>query len=249
MNMKMALMYRANFFLNVLDSIVWFAITLLFFHTIFGQVTTIKGWDFNKLMLLIGTAELVKSMLFVLFIENLAGLPRMVNSGDIDGILLKPINSQFYVSLRRFDFGNFGNILPALFLIGYSCYQIGTPFLSFNTLVYVFLVLCSILLAYAIWFSVMTLSIWLQQIDGMHEFFLSAMTLMRFPQSIYKGIGRLLFVFLIPIVTITNVPVSILLNGVNINHLILFIVSTIFYVLFSIFFWKYSLRWYSSASS
>lgn len=248
-NLQMIFMYRANFFLNVVDSVVWFSVTLLFFHSIFSHVDTINGWGFYELMLLIGTAEWVKSVLFVLFIENLAGLPRLVNTGEMDGILLKPVNSQFYVSLRRLDFGNLGNAVPALFLIFYSCYQMEIPLLDFNTLAYLLLVMCGVLLAYALWFSIMTLSIWLKQIEGMHEFFLSAMTLMRFPQSIYKGLGRLLFVFLIPVVMVTNVPVSVLLNTANPESLLIFLGLSLFWLWLSHHFWNYALRWYSSASS
>ena len=66
-NLSNIMMYRVNFFLNILDSVVWFIVTLVFFNSIFDSFGNINGWNTNDIYLLIGTSELIKSWMFTLF--------------------------------------------------------------------------------------------------------------------------------------------------------------------------------------
>ncbi|MED4012955.1 ABC-2 family transporter protein [Priestia aryabhattai] len=247
-NLVNIMMYRANFLLNIVDSVLWFVITLLFFKSIYLYTDSIQGWDINSILLLVGTSELIKSLVFTLFIENLPYISKLVNKGELDGLLLKPVNSQFLVSLRRIDFGNLGNILPSLFLVIYALTKLDIV-VDFNFFLYLILIIFSTILAYSIWMSVMTLSIWFTKVEGLHELFLGAMTLTRYPSSIFKGVGRLIFLFIIPIVLVGNVPASILLNIPQQINVLLFISLTTMYFLFSVFFWRFALKFYNSASA
>ncbi|RJG26169.1 ABC transporter permease [Paenibacillus thiaminolyticus] len=248
-NVVKAMTYRANFFLNLLDSVLWFGITLLFFNSIYGYVDEIKGWRIYDIYLLIGTSELIKSVMFTLFINNLPMIPNLVNRSQLDLILIRPVNSQFLISLRNLDFGNFGNIPLAVYLIVYAIINKGEAVSFLDLCSYLGLLLVSIILAYSLWFTIMTLSIWLSKVQGMHELFLGAMTLMRYPSVQYKGVVKFVFTVIFPIVLVSNVPVIALSDVQTYTGLYYFYASTLAYFLFSIFFWRFALRYYQSASS
>ncbi|WP_191567430.1 ABC transporter permease [Metabacillus idriensis] len=248
-NITNIMMYRVNFFLNILDSVIWFVVTLVFFNSIFSHFGNINGWDINDIYILLGASELIKSLMFTLFINNLPYIPTLVNQGKLDHVLFKPINSQFLVSVRKLDFGNLGNTLPAIFLIIYALIQKDEILNIINGLSFIILLLFGILLAYSIWFILMTLSIWLTKVEGMHELFLGAMTLLRYPASLYKGISRIIFLFLIPIVFVSNIPTYALIGKLEPFNVILLIGYSVGFFVLSICFWKFALKFYQSASS
>ncbi|MCY8316243.1 ABC-2 family transporter protein [Bacillus vallismortis] len=241
------MMYRTNFFMNIIDSLIWFVITLIFFNTLFGYVENVNGWGIYDIYLLLGTSEILKSLIFVLFINNLPYIPSLVNKGTLDLLLLKPVNSQFIVSLRKLDIGNFGNLFPAIVLVIYALNNLNATLQISQILEYLFFVVTGVVLAYALWFITMTLSIWITKVDGLHELFLGAMTLFRYPTSFFKGIGRIIFVFIFPIVIVANVPVERLLdvsNGTNVYQYFLYVVG---FLVCSAVFWRFSLKHYQSA--
>ncbi|EJQ32294.1 MULTISPECIES: ABC transporter permease [Bacillus] len=248
-NLSNIMMYRVNFFLNILDSVVWFIVTLVFFNSIFDSFGNINGWNTNDIYLLIGTSELIKSLMFTLFINNLPYIPSLVNQGSLDQILFKPINSQFLVSLRKLDLGNLGNCLPAVLLISYALLQKGESVSIVNGFSFLGLLFLGIILSYSLWFILMTLSIWLTKVEGMHELFLGTMTLLRYPSSLYKGISRFVFLFVFPIVIVSNIPTYALIGRLELNDIFVLMGYSIGFFIISIYFWKFALRYYNSASS
>ncbi|MCF7618234.1 ABC-2 family transporter protein [Bacillus sonorensis] len=241
------MMYRTNFFMNIIDSLIWFAITLIFFNTLYGYVENVNGWSIYEIYLLLGTSELLKSFIFVLFINNLPYIPSLVNKGTLDLLLLKPVNSQFIASLRKLDMGNFGNLFPAIALIIYALAHLNVMLHIHQILEYLLFILTGVVLAYSLWIITMTLSIWFTKVDGLHELFLGAMTLFRYPTSFFKGIGKIIFVFVFPIVIVANVPVERLLqvsHETNMLHYFLYVGG---FLVFSAVFWKISLKYYQSA--
>ncbi|MCL1935232.1 MAG: ABC-2 family transporter protein [Defluviitaleaceae bacterium] len=246
-NLKNIMVYRANFFLNLVDSLVWFVITIIFFNSIFNILNNINDWNIYEIYILIGISELIKSLIFIFFINNLPYIPTLVNRGTLDYILTKPVNSQFLLSARKLDLGNIGNIVPSIFLIIFAHLQIGQNISVISILYFFILLIFSFLLSYSIWFILMTLSIWFTKVDNAHELFLGVMPLMRYPASIYQGVSRIVFIFVFPIILISNVPAYALLNRFEIFSTLILLVYAIIFFIISIFFWKFALKYYSSA--
>src|SRR5512137_716734 len=98
------LAYRANFFIGLLHSLLNLIVGVLGLVVLFGQVKTVNGWSFAATLALLGV-YLVVSALRGLFIgpslEALAGMEGDIWSGRFDFALLRPINTQFLVSLRH----------------------------------------------------------------------------------------------------------------------------------------------------
>lgn len=241
--------YRASFIGDFVDSIINFGITILMFDILYSNVNVIEGWSRYETLFLVGYAQLITAFIFMLFMNNLPRIQKYVSNGDLDLVLIKPCDSQFYVSLRYFYFGGMSSLLPSLILLLYSYLNI-KPEISFDiVIIFVVSLICSITIAYSIWLILMTLSFFFIKISQLHEIFLSILKFMEYPSSIYKGLIRLIFVFVIPIISISNIPVEYILGKKAIQNVVILFVIAVVFALMARAFWKYSLRKYQSASN
>jgi hypothetical protein len=92
------------------------------------------------------------------------------------------------------------------------------------------------------------LSIIFIKIGAMHELFLSALKFLEYPQNIYKGMIRILMIYIIPLATVSNVPAEKKLGKVGmIDTIEIILLSIVFFMLTRICY-RLALKRYSSAS-
>lgn len=241
--------YRANFIADLVDSIANFMVSIIFFDAIYLNVTTIAGWSRWETLLLVGTAQLITANIYMFFMNNLPRIQSYVIKGDFDYITLKPCDEQFYVSCRYFYFGSVTSVLLSIILIVYSLNKLSISITIFKVFGYILFIISGICICYSIWLMIMVSSIIFLKIGELHELFLSMLKFMEYPASIYKNISRYIFMYIIPFITISNVPVEYITSKVTFEKsLYSIVVASIFFILSRIL-WKGSLRWYQSASS
>ena len=92
--------YKMNFIFEIFIDAVYYGALFFFFHVIF-QFTDSLG-DFTQDAVIIFLITLyISDLLYVFFLGgNVFEVNNKVKSGDLDYILLKPINSQFFISCR-----------------------------------------------------------------------------------------------------------------------------------------------------
>jgi ABC-2 type transport system permease protein len=101
--------FRGHFLSLTVSNCVWAVLWLAPATFIFGNVRSVAGWDLDRMILLTGTFQLVLSLTNFLFYANMLRLSELVNKGELDFVLIKPMSSQFLVSTRYVTF----NELPA----------------------------------------------------------------------------------------------------------------------------------------
>ena len=104
--------FRGNFLVKVLVEVLWLGILLVFYDTLFnhtndvgrlGRRTSICSfWD---------AITPWKGLIETLFLENAIDFAELVRTGNLDFYLLKPIDEQFLVSLRKIDWSTAPKIL------------------------------------------------------------------------------------------------------------------------------------------
>jgi ABC-2 type transport system permease protein len=104
-----ALEFRGHFLFLTVSNCLWAVLWLALATFIFGNVRSVAGWDLDRMILLTGTFQLVLSLTNFLFYANMLRLSELVNKGELDFVLIKPMSSQFLVSTRYVTF----NELPA----------------------------------------------------------------------------------------------------------------------------------------
>ena len=216
--------FRSNFLIEAVSSVVWMVMNLGFYLLVFlkieetqatGATANIAGWEKPEFLVFIGTTMIVNSVMQAFFMPNAQELSELVRTGGLDFALLKPIDTQFLVSLRKSSWSSLGNFAVALLLIGYAVPRLAAwPTLA-SWLLYPVYILCGILIMYSIMISLAATSIWLGRNQTLYDFWFYITNFSRYPMEIYRGsvLGdglRLTFTYLLPILVVINVPARVL---------------------------------------
>ena len=253
-SLRQAVEFRANFIANLLTNVGWMASLILFLAFIFHNTHAIGTWTEPQMFILFGTYSLVRGISNTLFYTNLSQFPTYVRTGEMDYLLLKPINSQFYVSLRYVALDDLGQSVGALFVIafGWSQLHAGPPTLAALGS-YLALLCVAMVLFYAINMIMMTFAFWLVRLDNLMVLADTMFQIARTPIDIFGAFGslpRFFLTYVLPLAFLATMPVKALVLPQNAGaSLWIGICLAAFFMLVSICLWNTATRSYSSASS
>ncbi len=178
---------------------------------------------------------------------NLNSIVRQVQEGTLDFVLLKPIRSQFWLSTRTISPWGLPDIIFGSIIIGYAGTKLG---LGIDDYLISTIPLCfSFVILYSLWFMLGSTSIWFVKISNVTEVLRGLLEAGRYPMVAYPTAYRFFFTFVVPVAFLTTIPAEAMLGrsqitwivGAGVLALALFFVSTRF--------WRFALRFYTSASS
>lgn len=166
----------------------------------------------------------------------------------LDVLLLKPLDPQFLVSMQHVGFGT---AIRLLFSIGVTVYIVHTGHFHINlvnVISYVFLMLLGLILTYSLWFIFSTLIIWHTRLSNLTDLLYNLTGLSRNPPEMIRKASKGFLFFLLPVTFIVATPTKVLISRSLEGDLFTMIVMTAIFFLFSRWFWRYALRYYTSAS-
>ena len=220
--------FRANFILECLSSVTWTLMNLGFYLLIFQYTASIgaaTGWGKWEFFAFLATTMIVNGLVQVFFLHNCDEISELIRTGGLDFALLKPIDTQFLISLEKVDWSSFSNVAVGIALLIVSLVQMTTRATDRLTLeplaigLYVFYVLCGIAILYSLMIALSATSIWLGQNRSLYDFWFYITNFSRYPMEIYDGrFGRplrLACTYVLPILVVVNVPARIIARPVS----------------------------------
>lgn len=241
--------YRADFWLVFFAEMTFFSLFILFYGVIYANVPTIQGWTFNQSLFLISFFEFFQIVFYLFFHPNIVHIPEHIHKGGMDFILTKPVDSQFWNSLRSLSAVSLFTMIPPLFLLLGTFVKLNVELKVINLLVFVILFISGLLIAYAIEFIVTASAFWFIRIDGVHELFLQTFRFMQWPADIYSGFIKMFLTFIIPVIFTITVPVKAILGTLELKTALGSLLAAALLLALSRYVWKAGLKKYSSASS
>jgi ABC-2 type transport system permease protein len=246
------LAFRANFLVKIVVEILWLAILLLFYRIVFSQTNRVEEWTQTQYLFFIGVNFAVTGLLETLFLENCNSFADLVRTGDLDFILLKPMDEQFLVSCRTIDWSCAPNVLMGTSVMLYALDEIGWPGAD-RVISFLVLLVCGCLLAYGFLLLLTSASVWFMRNQSLMEMWWLFTTLMRYPREIFRGpwaspVG-MIFSFVVPIMLVTNVPASVMVKILQPWLALYTAVATMVVLLVSRWGFRQALQRYRSASS
>src|SRR5688572_12539219 len=147
------MMFRANFIIECLSSVTWTMMNLGFYLLIFHYTPSIgaqTGWGKWEFFAFLATTMLINSLVQAFFMPNCEDISELIRTGGLDFALLKPIDTQFLISLEKVDWSSLANFVAGLTLLVVSLYKMTTrteqPLVlqPHMLLLYVFYILCGV---------------------------------------------------------------------------------------------------------
>ena len=172
------------------------------------------GWGKYPFFVFLATTLFINSLVQAFFMPNAEEFSEQVRTGGLDFALLKPIDTQFLISLAKVDWSSLSNFVFAIVLLSYSLAQLDySPGIA-QSLLYPVYVLCGVAILYSLMIALASTSIWLGRNQNLYDFWFYITNFSRYPMEIYRGpFGtplRRLFTFLIPVLVVVNVPARLL---------------------------------------
>ncbi len=243
------MMFRFDFLLWSTVELLWMAVNLLLVTVIYAHTDDIAGWTKYEMMLLVGTAMLIQRFLMGFFWSSLFELARNIRSGYFDFFLAQPGNIMFMASTRKLDLDGLMNSIVATGVVVYSAMQLNLHPSLLDILLYALMVGCGVLIHYSAMLTVVSLGFWITNAQGLEGSYFTLFEFSRLPRQAFKGVARLLFVWTLPVVIVSNVPAQTLLHGFDPVNAIWLIGATVFWFGLATVVFHRGLRRYSSASS
>ena len=239
--------YRLNFLLASLSSLVNLAGSLFGLFLFYRTGYQFSGWNWQAVLLVLGLFTILQGLAATLFIPNLNRIVRYVEQGTLDFVLLKPISSQFWLSLRQLSPWGLPDICFGVGLILYASHLLN---LSLGNLgVGAILLAFGSVILYSLWFMLGATSIWFVKIYNVTEVLKGFLEAGRYPMVAYPAIYRVFFTFVIPVAFLTTIPAEAMLGRLNPLWLLGDLALAIALLWISHRFWQFALKFYTSASS
>jgi ABC-2 type transport system permease protein len=242
--------FKANFLLWIVVELLWFALQLTFVAVLYRHTQRIGDWSRWEVVLLMGAAHFIQQLFQALFLGNCAQISEYVRTGRLDFLLLLPVNTRFLVSLRHVDLGGFVNGASAVAVMVYALRQLHHVPSALEIAGFLLLVATGILVHYSLMFLLATISFWTVRAQGIVWGYYSLFNIARLPDAAFRGLFKVVFTFVLPMLLVANVPARLLANKVGSPlDLVLLAGAAVACWLASQAGWRVALRRYTSASS
>jgi len=248
MNLSAITAYQGGFYAMMAGSMVWGIFQYVSILLLTAKVNSIFGWTRNELIILTAAYSFFWGIFHFVFARNFNHLPRVIDYGELDGILVKPMDSQFLLSFNMMNFpGLFRTLLGAAILI-YTLSLSHITVSAINVMGFFVLGLCGLALIYSFWFIVVTFLIWYPRLSNLIDLMYNVTGITRYPPQMIQGIKNYVLVFLLPLTLTIATPTRVLLNKVLYGDVMSLLFFTVLIFFISRLFWKFALRFYTSAS-
>jgi len=189
------------------------------------------------------------ALMMCVFANNMWWFPVLVNRGDMDYYLVKPVSPLFFLSLKEFAANSSVNLLGSLGIFVWSLTQYEGNIYIWKLILFILFIINGTVLYYLLNMLFIVIVFWTQSPRGLGDLFWSLSHALERPDRVYTGVLRIIFTTVLPFSLAASYPARIFLEDFDINiilHIIL--VSILLWGVF-LMIWKRGLKIYGSASS
>lgn len=241
------LAYRGNTIMVTLASYGYNIVALIFLKVLFDNFNNIAGWEKYEVMFMYGFGQIVFYMYYMLFLES-ENISDKIQTGEIDQILLQPINSLFRLSSNKL---NLVEMVPSS-LLSLAIYYYAGMSLGFSagklTLVSIPLILISTVIVNFVKINIGLLAFWFTDTTDLRRLHSGLVDKAQYPLDIYPKSIRGIFFTIIPIGINAYIPCFFILRGFDFQLFGYYLFSFIFFFVTLLILWKKGLKNYSSVS-
>jgi viologen exporter family transport system permease protein len=243
------MMFRFDFLMWSLVEFFWMTVNVLLISILYRHTHDIAGWTKYEALLLVGTSMVMQRLMMGFFWSNLFELGRNIRSGHFDFFLAQPGNPLFMVSTRKLDLDGLLNVSIAVAVVIYSAKQLHLHPSFSDVLLYLFLVGCGLLVQFGALLTIVSFTFWIIGSQGVEGSYFTFFEFARLPREAFRGAASVIFVWILPVVLVSNVPARTLIHGVDLTYVPWLLAVTFFWVGLGIFVFHRGLKRYASASS
>jgi len=242
--------YFGNNWGNVISTIIYVAVQILFINVIYSRVNTFAGYSKNEMYFLFLVGQFSFYLLWGISETNNQNLIKDINRGSLDFLLVLPVPSLWYVTFRRIPLlsvarDGLPNIILIFFLINWSQIHIGLINFILGAIVFIF--------GQIAWecfnFLLVLPAFWTGEAKQIYSLNYSLRDNNQIPFEGYRPFFQFSLSFFIPTLLLSTIPASIMLGKASALYLLpfTFFIAMMFLIIKNKL-WNLALKNYTSAS-
>ncbi len=245
------LAYPFDFYARLLQTVISLIGSIGGILIIYSKIDSINGWKFYDSITVAGMFMLVqgiKNLFIGPSLSSISGLGGDLWTGNFDFILMKPISSRLYISIKNWDPISFIDIIISIIIIIISVDVSGYPISGRGIFLFCVVLLLGFILLYSIMMIFASVAFWYLG-TPLLWIFSSLMEMGRYPVTFYPRLLRIILTWIVPIGFIITIPAQALIGNVDVKSILFGVVVTFVFYIFSVWFYNLSVKKYSGASS
>jgi len=244
-----ALQYRADFFIQLFQSLVGLVTALAAVALVFGQTDELGGWSRDELIALVGVFLLVGGLINVVIRPSMEKLMEGVRLGTLDFTLTKPADAQLLVSVRQVEVWRLIDVALGTVVIVIGIARLGEQVGPERAVAFGLVLVAGVAIIYSFLLILSTLAFWLVRLENILVIFGSMYEAGRWPVGLYPPWLRVALTVVVPVAFAITVPVETLVGRLEPMTLVTTVGLALAFLVGSRWFWKFGLRHYTGASA
>jgi viologen exporter family transport system permease protein len=244
-----ATMFRGDLLVWSSVELMWISVNIIMVGVIYSHTSSVAGWSMYEMLILVGTSMVIQRFLMGFFWSGIFEMGRNVRSGAFDFVLAQPGDPLFMASTRKLELDGLLNSVVAIALVVYSAGKLGLHPGIGDIALYVCMLACGVVIHYSALVLAMSLSFWITSSQGVEGSYFTLMEFSRLPREAFNRGLSIIFVWVLPVVVVSNAPARALLHGFQASWAAGLCAATLAWFMLSVFVFRRGLRRYTSASS
>ena len=240
--------YRVNFLTAMATDVIWICVELLLFTVIYSNVPVLAGWTKYQVYFFLGIFFSSDALFTTFFQRNFWNFSDLVNKGELDILLTKPVHPLFLALSRWINITAIFNIFLGLGItVQYSKaagFSGGWKWL----LVPVWL-LIGMVTQCLIRFTFSLPVFWTERSWAISRLYYQFFQFATKPDSLYPASLRYLILTALPFAFISSIPARALLHGLHWTEYANVVGVLVAFTVLNAILWQMGLQRYQSASS
>ncbi|TCO51918.1 ABC-2 type transport system permease protein [Kribbella antiqua] len=241
--------YRAHFATTLLVGLVQLGLGIVPILLLFGFTQEVHGWSRAEVITLVGAYQIITGLMAAFVAPNLQRMTEYIAEGELDGVLLRPVSSQLYLTLRWINVAELSNVASGIAVLVIGLVQSGASPNVPQLLQAFVLAVCGLALLSTVWSAMSFLAFWLQSVNPIGFIYLNLVEAGRYPLVFFPVPVRAFLTFAFPVAFATTYPVQALAGDLGWTPVAGGIALSVVAVTLVRMLWRRGLRSYASASS
>lgn len=241
--------FRFDFMMRILMDLCYYAVAIAFYQVLYLHAPALGGWNEREAMVFVSGYLIVDAICMTLFTNNLWIMPALINRGDLDYYLVRPVSGLFFICLRDIATSSFVNLICALGIFVWSLLRLGEAIPLGRVALFLFLILNGSVIFFCLNAIANLLVFWTHAPNGFGELVWTLNKFAERPDRIFRGLTRKVLLLALPFSVMCSFPARILLEGFEWGLVLHMLGVSLIFLALLIGVWRLGLRSYSSASS
>jgi ABC-2 type transport system permease protein len=240
--------YRTNFLTNFIVDVIWIAVEFTLFTVIYANTDSLGGWSKHQVYFFLGVLFASDALFTIFFTRNLWLFNDLVNKGELDILLTKPVHPLFLAFTRWMNLTAISNFALGLGIAIRFAPEAGFAG-GWHWLQFPLWMGISLATALALRFAFTVWVFWTDRSWAISRLYYQFFGFATKPDAIYPKAVRYTIMTILPFAFIGSVPARAMMEGLSLGETLLVFGVLVGFWFFNRFMWNRGLMRYQSASS